>query len=81
MQEKQSLFHRNTVLGMFLHFFFDAFKCRIELNSNIRIIVEQKTELYDDMAKDKVLTEAELTASVDVVLLKGRDKRILIDIV
>ena len=66
---------------MFLHFFFDAFKCRIELNSNIRIIVEQKTELYDDMAKDKVLTEAELTASVDVVLLKGRDKRILIDIV
>ena len=41
------------------------------MDRNVRMIADQRTELSEITAKDKVFTQAELTASVDVALLKA----------
>ena len=74
LEEKQNLFHRNTVLGIFLHLLSIAisvnwldfgWKWWVWWKSKNNL--EQKTELSEDTTNDKVFTQAELTAGVSLV--------------
>ena len=79
MQEKRSLYHRNTVLGKYILTFLYhrpialTFLTVVDNVCNDTTsylifwwLVEQRIELHEDKAKDKVLTEAELTAGINL---------------